>query len=145
MLIFDADPLAAVLVGEPAARHLEPLLVRSLAESAIAAINAAEVVDVVARSTGVTAGAVAAAVDLWIEGGLRVVDVDWRLALRAAELRRTEYHRTRAPVSLADCTAIALAERLGGSLVTSDRAMLHAARSIGVAVTSVPNSTGRIS
>ena len=53
------------------------------------------------------------------------------------------YHRTRTPVSLADCGAIALAEQLDAELVTSDAAMIRVARAEGIAVLPVPDSSGR--
>lgn len=137
MLVFDAYPLAAVLLDEPVAEAVAPLLGESLGESSVAAINAAEVVDLVARTSGAGADEVASAVELWVEGGMTVVDLDWALARRAADLRATHYHRTRTSVSIADCTAIALAERLGATLVTSDQALRGVAESTGIEVTFV--------
>jgi predicted nucleic acid-binding protein len=81
--------------------------------------------------------------ELWFESALRCVPLDWSRARRAAELRARHYHRTRSPVTLADCGAIALAEQFGTELVTSDPAMLRVARAEGVAVIAVPDSSGR--
>jgi PIN domain nuclease of toxin-antitoxin system len=144
LLVFDAYPLAAVLLDEPAAEVVTPLLSASLTESAMAAVSAAEVVDVVGRTADARPEHVAAAVGLWVEGGLDVVSVDWPLARRAGGLRATNYHRSRMPVTLADCAAIALAEQLDATLVTSDPPMLRLARKIGVSVHAVPDSKGAI-
>lgn len=144
MLVFDAYPLAAVLLGEPAGEPVARLLSSSLEAARLGAINAAEVVDLVARARAVEPGQVSAAIDLWAEGGLRVVALDWPRAQRAAELRATNYHRTRSPVSLADCAAVALAEHLGATLVTSDGPMLRIARSVGADIHAVADSTGSI-
>jgi predicted nucleic acid-binding protein len=81
-------------------------------------------------------------IDLWVEGGLQILPVEWSHVSRAAALRATHYHRSRLPVSLADCTAIALAEQLDGTLVTIDRPMLRLARKIGLTVQPVGNTGG---
>jgi PIN domain nuclease of toxin-antitoxin system len=140
LLIFDAYPLVAVLLGEPAGPAVAALLAESRGESGVSTINAAEVVDGVARSRQVDAHDVASTIDLWVEGGLTIFDLDWACASRAAALRAGHYHRTRMPVSLADCTAVALAEELGATLVTSDAPMLRLAREIGVSVHALAKS-----
>jgi predicted nucleic acid-binding protein len=141
MGIFDAAPVVAALLGEPGGI----VSGRMLAEPghAICALNAAEVVDAVSRTRGVPAQAVTARIALWLDAGMRVVPLDWARAQRASELRSAHYHRTRTPVSLADCGAIALAEQFGAELVSSDPAMIRVARAIGVAVLPVPDSSGR--
>jgi uncharacterized protein with PIN domain len=144
LLIFDAYPLVAVLVAEPAAQAVAALLAESRGNSGVSAINAAEVVDTVARSQRADAGDVSSTIDLWIEDGLSVIPVDWTHACRAAALRAMHYYRSRMPLSLADCTAIALAEQLDATLVTSDPPMLRLAKEIGVDVHAVPNSNGAI-
>src|SRR5262245_17667714 len=120
MAIFDAAPLVAVLLGEPGGFASGRLLAEPNANHAICALNAAEVLDTVSRETGEPAGEVITAMLLWLANGVRIVPLDWPRAQRAAELRSMHYHRTRTPVSLADCGAIALAERLATELVTSD-------------------------
>jgi PIN domain nuclease of toxin-antitoxin system len=143
MAIFDAAPLVAVLLGEPGGLACGRLLAEPSANHAICAVNAAEVLDTVSRDTGEPAGEVVAAMRLWFESGVRIVPLDWQRAQRAGELRSRHYHRTRTPVSLADCGAIALAEQLGDELVTSDGPMIRLARELGVAVLPVPDSSGR--
>ncbi len=141
MATFDAAPLAAVLLGETGGLASG----RMLADPghAICAVNAAEVVDTVSRARDQPARRVASAIQLWIEAGLRIVPLEWSRAVRAAELRSMHYHRTRCPVSLADCGAIALAEQLEVELVTSDAPMIRVARRLGIEVIAVPDSSGR--
>jgi PIN domain nuclease of toxin-antitoxin system len=143
MAIFDAAPLVAVLLGEPGGLASGRLLAEPNAHHAICALNAAEVLDTVSRDTSEPAGEVVATMQLWFESGVRIVPLDWQRAQRAAELRSRHYHRTRTPVSLAGCAAIALAEQLETELVTSDAPMVRVARAIGVGVIAVPDSSGR--
>jgi predicted nucleic acid-binding protein len=142
LLVFDAYPLVAVLLAEPAAPAVAALLAESNGDSAVSALNAAEVVDAVARSRRAATADVISTIDLWVEGGLRILPLEWSHASRAAALRATHYHRSRMPLSLADCTAIALAEQLDATLVTSDRPMLRLAETIGMTVQSVGANTG---
>jgi predicted nucleic acid-binding protein len=141
MAIFDASPVVAALLGEPGGLRAA----RMLADPGhtMCALNAAEVINRVSRFTGEPSGNVEAYVQLWIDAGLRVFPLDWARAVRAAELRSVHYHRTRAPISLADCGAIALAEQLSERLVTSDGPMIRIARKLGVEVLPVPDSSGR--
>jgi predicted nucleic acid-binding protein len=143
MAIFDAAPLVAVLLGEPGGQVSGRLIAEPDADHAICAVNAAEVIDIVSRDTGEPAREVVATMQLWFDRGVRTVALDWRRARRAAEMRSTYYHRTRCPVSLADCGAIALAEQLGVELVTSDAPMVRLARELGIDVIAVPDSSGR--
>jgi PIN domain nuclease of toxin-antitoxin system len=143
MAIFDAEPLVAILLGEPGGLVSAPMLADRGTQHAICALNAAEVVNIVARRSASSPRSVIDLFEGWIEAGLRVVPLGWDRARRAAELRSVHYHRTRRAVSLVDCGAIALAERLGQELVTSDPAMIHVARAEGVAVLPVPDSSGR--
>ncbi len=143
MAVFDAEPLVAILLGEPGGLVGGPMLAEKPAEHAICALDAAEVVNIVARRSASSPINVIDLFEGWIEAGLRVVPLGWDRARRAAELRSVHYHRTQCAVSLADCGAIALAEQLGADLVTSDRAMLKVARAEGIAVLPVPDSSGR--
>ena len=112
-------PLVAVLLAEPAASAVAALLSESGGDAAVSAINAAEVVNAVARSQHADAGDVSSTIELWIEGGLSVVPVDWGQASVPQRSGLRHYHRSRMPLSLADCAAIALAEQLDATLVTS--------------------------
>ena len=145
-MVFDAYPLAAVLLGEDAGRAVGRLLVDAMAqgEAAVSAGDLAEVVDLVARAAVVDPADVLDAVALWVDGGLRVEALTWDLAARAASLRAVHYHRSRCPISLADCAAAALAEHLRASLVTSDRPLAQVAALNGIDVMPVPDSRGTV-
>jgi PIN domain nuclease of toxin-antitoxin system len=143
MAIFDAAPLVAVLLGEAGGLATGRMLSDTDAGHAVCALNAAEVVDRVSRGSGEPAENVAVGMELWFEAALRCVPLDWTRACRAAELRARHYHRTRSPVTLADCGAIALAEQIGTELVTSDGPMLRLGRELGIDVIAVPDSSGR--
>lgn len=59
-------------------------------------------------------------------GGLQIVAADETVGLLAGRLHARHYHRTRRPLSLADCIALAIALSLGQRLATSDPALLGA-------------------
>jgi predicted nucleic acid-binding protein len=143
MAIFNAEPLVAVLLGEPGGRVSGRILADGIAEHSICALNAAEVLNRVSRLSGQPTDNVVVKMQLWFDAGLRRIPLGWDRARRAAELRTTHYHRTQCAVSLADCGAIALAEQLEAELVTSDQAMIRVARAEGVVVIPVPDSSGR--
>lgn len=144
MLVFDAYPLAAVLLGEPGGQTSGQILAGALArgEANVSVSNLAEVVDLVARLSSADPADVLEAVDLWVDAGLQVRPLTWDTAAIAASLRAAHYHRTRCPVSLSDCVAVALAHELGATLVTSDRPMATVAIALAVEVTPVPDSRG---
>jgi predicted nucleic acid-binding protein len=73
---------------------------------------------------------------------MRVVAVDEAIGKLAGELRARHYHRRTAPISLADCIALAASSVLGGTLATSDPALAAVARRVGVKVLGLPNSAG---
>jgi predicted nucleic acid-binding protein len=143
MRVFDAYPLAGLLLGEPVGLASAQLLAENPAGAAICAVNAAEVVDLLVRRRPADPADVAGWFDLWFDAGLRCVPLEWDLAQRAASIRAVHYHRSHRAVSLADCSAIALAEELGAELVTSDAAMVRVAQAEGVAVLPVADSSGR--
>ena len=75
-------------------------------------------------------------------GGLRIVPVDEAIAVRAARLRVRHYNRTRRPVSMADCLALATALYRSQPLATSDPALAAAATDEGCRVVALPDSRG---
>lgn len=142
LLIFDAYPLIAALRDEPASHAVAALLDVPDRAKAVSSINAAEVIATVARLAGTRSDAVADELELWLDAGLRVVPLTWQSARDAAAIRTAHYHRSRSPVSLADCAAIALAAEVGGTLVSSDPPMLRIARNLGIEVHPVRDSAG---
>lgn len=76
-------------------------------------------------------------------GGLQVVAADEAVGLLAGRLHARHYHRTRCPLSLADCVALATALLLGQRLATSDPALLGAAADEGCAYSALPDARVR--
>jgi PIN domain nuclease of toxin-antitoxin system len=130
-VLLDAFALIALLGGEPAADEVEAILRRG--EAAITAINLAEALDVLERVEGIAPDSLDALTMPLIQESVRLIPVDEPLARRAATLRARHYHRTRAPLSLADCVLLAAAGA-GDELATADRAVIGVARSEAVAV-----------
>jgi PIN domain nuclease of toxin-antitoxin system len=127
--VLDAYALIAFLVDEPAAPQVEELLRRRRA--AITSVNYAETLDRLVRGRGVPERAVTAAMAPLLDDGLDQIDVDFRLARSAARLRSSHYHRTRCPLSLADCMCLA-AVAGGDALATADAPMLEVADAEGI-------------
>jgi uncharacterized protein with PIN domain len=133
----------AALTGEPAAVEVERLL-RDRDEAArISAVNVSEVLDVLVRHQGWPADAVEEKVRWLTAGGLQVVVVGEAVALRAGRLHARHYHRTRRPLSLADCIALATSLSLGERLATSNPALLAAAADEGCPCTALPDARGQ--
>lgn len=143
MAVFDAAPLVGLLLDEPGTDDIIDALT-SAERLAISSINFAEVIDRVARISGVPTLEVANALDVWIDGGLVVVPVTASAASRAATLRVAHYHHRTAAISIADCCAIGLALERSEPLATSDRELVQLARQLGVGVIALPDSRGRM-
>jgi len=144
VLVFDAYPLAAVLLGELAGETSGRVLADAIAlgDASVSVTNLAEVVDLVARLAAADPADVLDTVELWVDAGLNVRPLSWETAGRAASLRAVHYHRTRCAVSLSDCVAVALAHELGATLVTSDQPMVAVAVAAGVRVNPIADSRG---
>lgn len=134
MTVLDAYAIVALLRDEPAAAAVEALLVDPHAEPKISAINVAEVMDVLVRIHGRSATEVAERLDWLAAGGLVTVAVDDDIGRRAGVLHAGHYHRTRSPLSIADCVALATAVARDDTLATADAPLLEAARAEGCAI-----------
>lgn len=133
--LLDAFALIALAADEPAAADVERV-VRG-GRAALTATNLSEVVDVLVRVEGRSAEELRATLPMVVEGIVAVIDVDSRVAWRAGELRARHYHRSRSPLSLADCHLLAAAGP-GDSIVTGDRPLARAAEKEGVEVVLLP-------
>ncbi len=131
--VLDATALVALLKREPAADAVRTLVVAG--DVAITVLDYGEALDTVARTRGVDLIEVQRIVDA-LE--LDTTPVTPALAARGASIRVSRYHRSRCPVSLADCIAVAAAR--GAALATSDRAQADAAVAEGVEVVALPTS-----
>jgi len=109
----------------------------------ITAINLAEVLDVLVRVQGQRPEAVAEKVDWLLAAGLDVIEADEVMAREAARVRSERYHRTDAPISLADSFTAAAAILLEARLATADPALARVAVAEGVEVVRLPDSAGR--
>ena len=113
--VFDSFALLALFRDEVAAGAVEDLLrlaQRGEVRISIATVNLGEVAYRTEREFGFER--VEGVLGKIIEYQIGVVDVDRALALVAAR------HRAIYKMSYADCIATALAQRLGGSVVTGD-------------------------
>jgi PIN domain nuclease of toxin-antitoxin system len=143
LTVLDSQAIIAALIGEPAAREVEALLRDSADAPRVSATNLAEILDVLIRHQGWPADDVEEKLGWLMVGGLDVVVLDERIALSAGRIHARHYHRTRRPLSLADCAALATALALGQRLATSDPALIAAAADEGCEAIALLDSRGR--
>ena len=122
---------------------MEQLLRDPSDATSISAVNLAETLDVLVRVQGWPADQIEQRIRWLTIGGLAVVPVDELIALEAGRLHAQHYHRSRRPLSLADCVALATAHALGMPLATSDPHLAQTAMEIGVALVALPDARGR--
>lgn len=134
MIVLDASALIALARSEPAAAEVEEVI-RS-GDAAISAVNAAEVTDILLRRHAVALETFDALVSK-----LEVRPAALAEARRAGELRARYYHRTRRPLSLADCFLLASAGS-NDRIATSDQAIVDTAAAEGLSVVPLRNSSG---
>jgi predicted nucleic acid-binding protein len=134
-VLLDAYALIALLADEPAADEVEALLRRG--EAAITAVSLAEALDVLQRVQRIPRDRLEAATTPLVGGGMTLVPVDERIARDAADIRARRYHRSRAPLSLADCMLIA-ATGESDELATADAPLIRVAEAENVRVRRLP-------
>lgn len=135
--------MVAALIGEPAANEVEALLRDPSDRAAVTAVNLAETLDVLVRHQGWPPDEVEEKLRWLTIGGLAVVPVDEVIGLAAGRLHAEHYHRTRRPISLGDCIALAAAQVLETPLATSDPALIATAVETGCPVVALPDARGR--
>jgi len=140
MTVLDAYAVIAFLRGEPAADRVRPILQSSTA--ALTAVGLAEVLDHLVRLAG--ADEDDAVLDLAQLGLLNAVAVDAATGASAGRLRARHYHRTRCPISMADCIAAETARNLDQPLATADPDLLTVCHREGIPRTPLPGSDGTI-
>jgi PIN domain nuclease of toxin-antitoxin system len=140
-VLLDAFALIALLRDEPAADEVETILRRG--EAAMSAVNLAEALDVLQRVDGVDRARLDALTGPLIGESLALLAVDERTARDGADIRARRYHRTRAPLSLADCLLLAAARGAQAVVATADRPLASAARAEEIEVAALPDSRGR--
>jgi PIN domain nuclease of toxin-antitoxin system len=134
-VLLDAFALIALLAGEPAADEVEAILRRG--QAAIPAINLAEALDVLQRVQGVSSERLEAITAPLLQTSLALLPVDEQMARKAASIRARRYHRTRAPISLADCVLLAAADA-ADAIATADAPLIAVAREEGARITELP-------
>lgn len=141
MIVLDAYALAALLADEPAAGEVQELIADR--PTVIPAPNLSESADRLCRVHGVSIERTRSAVE-WLEKtvNLAIRVVEKPHAWRAAELRSRHYHRTKCPLSLADCLLLASVGE-GEHLATSDPPLLRTADAERIAWIALPDSRGR--
>lgn len=137
MTILDAYAVLAFLKDEPAAEEVAALI---SAGSTLTAVGVAEVIDHLVRVVGADEEDVS--LDLAQLGLDEAIVIDGVIGAAAGRLRARRYHRTRCPVSLADCVATEVARALGRPLATSDPALLDVCHDEEIAFTVLPQTDG---
>jgi uncharacterized protein with PIN domain len=140
-VLLDAFALIALLRDEPAADEVETILRRG--EAAMSAVNLAEALDVLQRVDGVDRARLDALTGPLIRESLALLAVEEQTARDGADIRARRYHRTRAPLSLADCLLLAAARGAQAVVATADRPLASAARAEEIEVAALPDSRGR--
>ncbi|WP_426574989.1 PIN domain-containing protein [Aquihabitans sp. McL0605] len=126
--VLDAGALVCLLLGDPGAEEVASLLGGG---SEAFAANIGEAVDEL-RRRGADPHRAVVEVERLLDEGVSALAIDRTVALRGAALR-AQHHAGHPAASLADCTAVAAAERVGGTVVTTSAAVDALAWSIGVA------------
>ena len=134
-VLLDAFALIALLAEEPAADEVEALL--RAGEAAITAVNLAEALDVLQRVQGIPRERLQAVTMPLVGERMKLVPIDERIARDAADIRARRYHRTRAPLSLADCILLA-ATGASDALATADAPLIRVAEAENVQVRTLP-------
>lgn len=112
------------------------------APCSITAVNLGESLDVLTRVMGIPLDDVEEKLRWLVVGGLEVIAVDEAIGLEAGRLHAEHYHRTKRPLSLADCVALASASLRAEPLATSDPALLATATEVGCPTHPLPDSHG---
>ncbi|MCA1594782.1 MAG: PIN domain-containing protein [Acidobacteria bacterium] len=124
--VLDACALIAFLSGEPGADVVEQALLEAGSQSIAHSINLCEIYYVFWRTGGEVA-ATEAIDDLKAIGVVEHNDIDEAFWQEAGKLKAVQKK-----VSLADCFAITLTNRVGGTLMTSDHHELDAVATKGL-------------
>ena len=140
MTVLDAFAVVAYLRDEPCAGEVAALF--NHGPTTITATNLAEVMDQLIRVTGSHRDDVLADLALLTYAGMAIVPVTADDGLAAGQLRARHYHRERCAVSLADCTAAAVALGRRVDLATADPALAAVVRAEGGTVHPLPDGRG---
>lgn len=138
MTVLDAYAVIAYLRDEPAADHVRPLLVAG--DAALTAVGLAEVLDHLVRLANAEEDE--AVLDLAQLGLIDAIPVDASTGNAAGRLRARRYHRTRCPISMADCIAAETARATHRPLATADPDLLDVCLAERIEIIPLPGSDG---
>ncbi len=138
MSVLDAYAILAYLRDEPAADAVARLLTTGDAE--FTAVGLGEVFDQLLRRYHADEEEIG--LDLAELGLLDPLPVEAALGASAGRLRARHYHRTRCPVSMADCLAAEAARQHARPLATSDPHLLDVCHAEGIQITVLPGTDG---
>lgn len=140
MTVLDAYAVIAYLRDEPAAPSVARLLASG--EAALTAVGVGEVFDQLVRVAGGDEEEVS--LDLAELGLLDGIGISAALGAAAGRLRARCYHRTRCPVSMADCLLAETGRVLARPIATSDPHLLGVCHAEGIGVLVLPGSDGSL-
>jgi PIN domain nuclease of toxin-antitoxin system len=138
LTILDSYAVLAFLKAEAAADEVERLI--SAGGAAMTTLGVAEVLDHLVRLVG--ADEENASLDVAELELDPAIAVDEAIAAAAGRLRARTYHRTRCPVSLADCVAAEAARALVRPLATADPPLLEVCHREAIAAIMLPRAEG---
>jgi PIN domain nuclease of toxin-antitoxin system len=141
LTVLDAHAVVAYLRDEPGAASVAGLL--TAREAALTAVGLGEVFDQLVRVAGGDEEE-EVALDLAELGLLDALGVDAALGAAAGRLRARHYHRTRCPVSMADCVVAETGRALARPVATSDPHLLGVCHAEDIGVIVLPGSDGSI-
>jgi PIN domain nuclease of toxin-antitoxin system len=134
--VLDAYAVIAFLRDEAAAEHVRPLI--EAGDGALTAVGLAEVLDHLVRLAG--ADEDDAVLDLAQLGLIDAIAVDANIGSAAGRLRARRYHRTRCPISMADCIAAETARATRHPLATADPDLLDVCHAEQIETIPLPGS-----
>lgn len=139
MILLDANALVSLLASQPAEDEVAKLLQEG--DCAVPAACLSEVIDRMVRVFGVEPPILSERLGALIDEALPVLPLEQRSAWRAGELHAAHYHRTRSPLSLADCLLLATAEP-GDKIASADGVVIATARKLKLATIPLLDSKG---
>jgi len=132
--VLDAYAVIAFLRDEAAAEHVRPLI--EAGDGALTAVGLGEVLDHLVRRAG--ADEDDAVLDLAQLGLIDAIAVDANTGNAAGRLRARRYHRTRCPISMADCIAAETARAMRRPLATADPDLLDICQAERIEIIPLP-------
>jgi PIN domain nuclease of toxin-antitoxin system len=137
----DAYALVALMGEEPAAARVDSLIHKG--DCRVSVVNLAEAIDTAQRVHSLAVDEVRGVLDPIFIEDLLLVQPQRDHAWAVADIRSRYYHRSKCPLSLADCFLIAHALIDERAIATADPPLAEAARGEGIVVTPLPDRSGR--